>query len=368
LAVKSRKLAVKSLRHQQRLRDNAMNFADSVTELSAWGCYDQQTAKVLNKSETLEQLEIEQLQLQQRTQWITDVIAQLVALLVLILALVQFKQGQIGAAEVIMLALSALAWQELASELPMQWAGYGNTLAAGRRLLEPKTSKQAGESGRSGKPENKGQASAVTIQINELTVWRQQRPLFKNLNISFEPGLVHWVEGASGIGKSTLAEVLMGLYPDNWVKGEITTQPDVCLLNEASYLTQETEIFDASVRDNLNLKRLPLAEMRYWKVLKLVHLDEKIASLADRLDTRIGPRGVQLSGGQLRRLALARVLLQDKPVVILDEPFAGIERHLVKDILERLVAEKDDKTWVIISHVSVDEINAEIPVGQRLIL
>ncbi|MGM0430621.1 MAG: amino acid ABC transporter ATP-binding/permease protein [Pseudomonadota bacterium] len=368
LAVKSRKLAVKSLRHQQRLRDNAMNFADSVTELSAWGCYDQQTAKVLNKSQTLEQLEIEQLQLQQRTQWITDVIAQLVALLVLILALVQFKQGQIGAAEVIMLALSALAWQELASELPMQWAGYGNTLAAGRRLLEPKTSKQAGESGRSGKPENKGQASAVTIQINELTVWRQQRPLFKNLNISFEPGLVHWVEGASGIGKSTLAEVLMGLYPDNWVKGEITTQPDVCLLNEASYLTQETEIFDASVRDNLNLKRLPLAEMRYWKVLKLVHLDEKIASLADRLDTRIGPRGVQLSGGQLRRLALARVLLQDKPVVILDEPFAGIERHLVKDILERLVAEKDDKTWVIISHVSVDEINAEIPVGQRLIL
>ncbi|MBJ7266732.1 ATP-binding cassette domain-containing protein [Idiomarina abyssalis] len=368
LAVKSRKLAVKSLRQQQRLRDNAMNFADSVTELSAWGCYDSQTAKVLNKSKTLEQLEIKQLQLQQRTQWITDVIAQLVALLVLVLALVQFKQGQISAAEVIMLALSALAWQELANELPVQWAGYGNTLAAARRLLESKTSKQSGEPHRSEKPESKGQASFVTIQIKELTVWRQQRPLLEKLNISFKPGLVHWVEGASGIGKSTLAEVLMGLYPDNWIQGEITTQPDVCLRNEASYLTQETEIFDASVRDNLNPKRLSLPESKYWNVLKLVHLDEKIASLADRLDTRIGSRGVKLSGGQLRRLALARVLLQDKPVIILDEPFAGIERHLVKDILERLVAETEDKTWIIISHVSVDEINAEIPVGQRLIL
>lgn len=366
LAVKSRKLAVKSLRQQQRLRDNAMNFADSVTELSAWGCYDQQTATVLNKSQMLEQLEIEQLQLQQRTQWFTDVIAQLVTLLVMVMTLAQFEQNQIGAAEVIMLALSALAWQELASELPMQWAGYGNTLAAARRLLEPKTSKQAGELRRSENPESKEQARAVTIQLSELSVFRQQRALFENLSISFEPGLVHWVEGASGIGKSTLAEVLMGLYPHNWVQGEITTQPGVCLRNETGYLTQETEIFDASVRDNLNPKRLALEESSYWKVLKLVHLDEKIASLAYRLDTRIGPRGVQLSGGQLRRLALARVLLQDKPVVILDEPFAGIERHLVKEILERMVAGMSQKNWIIISHVSVDEVNAQIPVGQRL--
>ncbi|WP_322406297.1 ATP-binding cassette domain-containing protein [Idiomarina sp. PL1-037] len=368
LAIKGRKLAVKSLIKQQRLRDSAMSFADSVTELSAWDCYDSQAVNVLNKSQVLEQLEVEQLQLQQRTQWITDVTAQLVALLVLVLALVQFEQGQIGSAEVIMLALSALAWQELASELPMQWAGYGNTLAAARRLLKSEKAEQPGESLRSGKRKSKGRARAVTIQLNELTVWRQQRPLFENLSISFEPGVVHWVEGASGIGKSTLAEVLMGLYPDNWIQGEITTTPDVCLRTEASYLTQETEIFDASVRDNLNPKRLPLAESWYWKVLKLVHLDEKIASLAEKLDTRIGPRGIQLSGGQLRRLALARVLLQDKPVVVLDEPFAGIERHLVKDILERLVAEKEDKTWIIISHVSTDEINAEIPVGQRLIL
>lgn len=366
LAVKSRRLAVKSLIQQQRLRESSMNFADSVTELSAWGRYERQTATVLKKSKALEQLEIKQLQLQQQAQWFTDVIAQLVTLLVLVLTLVQAEQGQINAAEVIMLVLSALAWQELASELPMQWAGYGNTLAAARRLLESKTAKQPDELRHSENPVSKEQTNAIRIQLEELTVWRQQRPLFEHLSISFEPGMVHWIEGASGIGKSTLAEVLMGLYPKKDITGEIATQPKVCLRNKTGYLTQETEIFDASVRDNLNPKRLPSAESHYWKVLKLVYMDEKIDSLAGKLDTRIGSLGVQLSGGQLRRLALARVLLQDKPVVILDEPFAGIERHLVKNILERMVSESDQKTWIIISHVNADEINARIPEGRRL--
>jgi ATP-binding cassette subfamily C protein CydC len=367
LAVKTRLLAVKSLRQQKRLRDSAMNFTDSITELSAWGCYDEQSERLLKRSQKLEQFELAQLRHQQKAQRITEIIAQAVSLLVLMLAFMQFEQGQIGAAAVVMLTLSALAWQELASELPMQWAGYGNTLAAARSLL---ATQSAGESGGAlpAVTNSSGNNTAITIKLNNLMVWRQGRPIIDKLSVSFKPGCVHWIEGASGIGKSTLAEVLMGFYPADFIQGEITTQPKTDLINEASYLTQETEIFDASVRDNLNPKRLPVAENRYWQVLEQVNLDKKIASLNDKLSTLIGSHGTQLSGGQLRRLALARVLLQDKPVVILDEPFAGIERALVKNILERMVSQLPQKTWIIISHVNMEDICADIPQGQSIIL
>ena len=367
LASKSRPLAVKSLRQQQRLRDNAMNFTDSITELSAWGHYDVQSKRILKSAQQLEQLEIEQLKYQQKIQRLIDSVAQIVTLLVLTLTLIQFEQGLIGAAVVVMLVLSAIAWQELAGELPMQWVGYGNTLAAARRLLK---SKSAGEHAAAYPlaTDTTSNNTAITIKLDNLMVWRQGRPIIKNLSVRFESGLVHWIEGPSGIGKSTLAEVLMGFYPADCMQGEITTHPKTNLLNEAGYLTQETEIFDASVRDNLNPKRLPFLESHYWRVLKQVNLDKKAASLSDKLDALIGSHGVQLSGGEMRRLALARVLLQDKPVIILDEPFAGIERDLVKTILERMVLQSPQKTWIIISHVNIEDIRADIPQGQRIIL
>ncbi|RUO75246.1 amino acid ABC transporter ATP-binding/permease protein [Idiomarina seosinensis] len=363
LAFKSRSLAVKSLVTQQRLRSGAMNLADSAAELIAWSGFNQQSASLLNNARSLENLEVKGWRYQQLAQWVTELITQLVLLLVFFVTLTQIEQQHIGAAEVIMLVLSVLAWQELAAELPGQWLNYGKTLAAARQLLNPAVTGTAP----SHHAKQQQQLSIpIMVELKDISIWREQRLLLQHLHVTFEAGRVHWIEGASGKGKSTLAEVLMGMLPAQQWRGQVITQPRVNLPEVTAYLTQETEILDGSIKENLNPGRQPIADQRYWQVLRCVNLSEKVRALPAGLSTLIGPRGIQLSGGQLRRLALARVLLQDKPVMILDEPFAGIERSLVEKILERMVSEFSDKTWIIISHLSVQAIQPEIPIGVHL--
>ncbi|MGM0480666.1 MAG: amino acid ABC transporter ATP-binding/permease protein [Pseudomonadota bacterium] len=353
-ALRSRRLAVSSLQHQQRARQRAMNFTESMSELMAWGQFDPQSNAVMRQTEKFEQLEVNYLELQQKRQVFVEGIAQLVVLLTLFVVLEDFQQQRTGSAEVIMLALSALAWQELATELSTQWAGYGKTLAAARSLLNAESEQDSVKG--TEKDSADSAPGGVTIQLHQLSVNRQQRTLIKALNATFKPGCLHWLKGPSGVGKSTLAEVLMGLYPGQQVSGSISTEPPRSLPAITGYLTQQTEIFSASIQENLNPARQPIAQQAYWQVLDVVGLTAIVNQLPHQLETAVGPRGVQLSGGQLRRLALARVLLQDKPVMLLDEPFAGVERELMVSIASRMLEVYTDRTWLIISHVSPMEL------------
>ncbi|WP_404400095.1 ATP-binding cassette domain-containing protein [Idiomarina seosinensis] len=349
-AQRGRRLAVASLLHQQRARRQAMNLTESMAELLAWDQFDHHSGALMEQTERLEQFELNYTRLQQKRQLLVESLAQLVVLITLFLVFSDFQQQRIGAAEVIMLALSALAWQELATELSTQWANYGKTVAAARSLL---SDKPAPPITKSEQPETKeADIGPVTLQLRQLSVSRQQRTLIKNLTATFKPGYLHWIEGPSGVGKSTLAEALIGAYPEHHISGAIQTEPPVRLSAISAYLTQQTEIFSASIKENLNPARRQMGKKIYWQVLDVVGLTATVKQLPQQLDTAIGPRGVQLSGGQLRRIALARTLLQNKPVMVLDEPFAGVERQLMLSIIMRMIEVYPDRTWIIISHVS----------------
>lgn len=148
--------------------------------------------------------------------------------------------------------------------------------------------------------------------------------------------------GPSGAGKSTLLAVLAGeIAPTH---GDVQVPPH-CLL------TQRSEVFQDSLRDNLRLADPSADDARLWSVLDAAGLADEVRATSGGLDTLLGEGGLGLSGGQLRRLALARLLLRDAPVWLLDEPTEAVDAQTAHDVLRRLAARADGHTLLIATHL-----------------
>ena len=148
--------------------------------------------------------------------------------------------------------------------------------------------------------------------------------------------------GPSGAGKSTLMAVLAGeLAP---TRGERQVPPH-CLL------TQRTELFQDSVRDNLRLADPAADDARLWSALEAAGLAQEVHATAGGLDTALGEGGLGLSGGQLRRLALARLLLRDSPFWLLDEATEALDTDTAHDVLQRLATAAQGRTVLVATHL-----------------
>lgn len=148
--------------------------------------------------------------------------------------------------------------------------------------------------------------------------------------------------GASGAGKSTLMAV---------IAGELAAQSGTVQVAAHSLLTQRTELFQDSLRDNLRLANASADDARLWDVLQTAGLAGDVAKMPNGLDTRLGEGGLGLSGGQLRRLALARLLLRDVPLWLLDEPTEGLDPQTARDVLQKLDKLAAGRSLLLATHV-----------------
>ena len=119
---------------------------------------------------------------------------------------------------------------------------------------------------------------------------------------------------------------------------------------QIAWLGQATHLFDDTIRDNLLLGRPGATERELWDVLDRAAIGDMVRALPDRLDTWLGEGGARLSGGQGRRVALARTLLQPAPLLILDEPCAGLDAETERAFLTTLFAETAGRTVILIAH------------------
>ncbi|MGJ7493118.1 amino acid ABC transporter ATP-binding/permease protein [Variovorax sp. ZT4R33] len=148
--------------------------------------------------------------------------------------------------------------------------------------------------------------------------------------------------GPSGAGKSTLLAVLAGeIAPTH---GEVHVPPH-CLL------TQRSEVFQDSLRDNLRLADASADDARLWAVLDAAGLAGEVRAMSGGLGTLLGEGGLGLSGGQLRRLALARLLLRDSLFWLLDEATEAVDTRTAHDVLHRLAARASGRTLLIATHL-----------------
>ncbi|RCW82736.1 thiol reductant ABC exporter subunit CydC [Phyllobacterium bourgognense] len=184
----------------------------------------------------------------------------------------------------------------------------------------------------------------LAVELKDVSVCYDGSPLptLRHLSLSLVRGERLALVGASGAGKSTLLAL---------IAGEIAAKVGSVACLPATLLTQRTELFQDSLRDNLRLADRGADDTRLLDVLATAGLGQFVAALPAGLDTMLGEGGFGISGGQARRLALARLLLRDTPLWLLDEPTEGLDGDTARDVLQRLRAQMQGRSVVIATHI-----------------
>lgn len=180
-------------------------------------------------------------------------------------------------------------------------------------------------------------------------------PALRNVSFHAAPGETIALVGATGAGKSTLVNLLVRFYEFNsgeiLVDGKPIRQYDLRELREAiGVVTQESFLFNGTIRENLLMGKPDATDEELLRAVDAANAREFIERLPDRLESVVGERGVKLSVGEKQRLSIARALLKDPPILILDEATASVDtatERLIQEALEHLMA---NRTSIVIAH------------------
>lgn len=183
---------------------------------------------------------------------------------------------------------------------------------------------------------------------------RQNRAL-ENLNLTIQKGKKVAILGKTGSGKSTLLQLLVRNYDANqgelFLAGKpIADYSEDTLRSQFCFLTQRVHVFSDTLRQNLKFaSAVNIADEKMIEVLNQVGLG-KLLEQEQGLDIWLGDGGRPLSGGEQRRLGLARILLNDAPILLLDEPTEGLDRETERQILRLILAHAENKTLIMVTH------------------
>ena len=186
--------------------------------------------------------------------------------------------------------------------------------------------------------------------------WAAGRPLvFDGLTLDIPQGARVALLGPSGAGKSTLEALALKVaapQAGRVLLGEVDIAglPAAAVRARIGWLSQATHLFDDTIRANLLLAWREAAEADLWVALEAARIADVVRALPDGLDTWVGEGGDRFSGGQGRRLALARALLSEAPILILDEPCAGLDAATEREFLSVLNDVAEGRTVVLITH------------------
>ena len=191
---------------------------------------------------------------------------------------------------------------------------------------------------------------------------------FKNVNLSFgkttvldnvsfvaAAGKTTALVGASGAGKTTIFNTLTRLFAhtsgDITISGVSNSEVDPMVLrSQISVVSQDSLLFDETLRENLTLGRDDIEDSELQRVLDMAHVSEFLSKLPKGLDSEVGPRGSSLSGGQRQRVAIARALLRNTQILLLDEATSALDSNSEKLVQKALDGLPQNRTTLVIAH------------------
>ena len=185
--------------------------------------------------------------------------------------------------------------------------------------------------------------------------YRPDRPILRDVSFSIPAGHTVAVVGASGAGKSTLARLLFRFYEVDQgairIDGQdIRTVTQDSLRSAIGVVPQDTVLFNDTLYRNLAYGRPEATEEEVYRAARMAHLEDFIHSLPEGYETKVGERGLKLSGGEKQRVAIARVILKNPPLLILDEATSSLDSLSEQAILGALNEVSQQRTTLVIAH------------------
>ena len=269
-------------------------------------------------------------------------------------SLAEFGNDEYRMAFIALFTFAALASFEILMPLGSAFLHIGQVIASAERVTD--IIEQKPLVAFNGKAEFDQNATTL-IEAKDLSFTypeRQNRAL-ENLNLTIQKGKKVAILGKTGSGKSTLLQLLVRNYDANqgelFLAGKpISDYAEDTLRSQFCFLTQRVHVFSDTLRQNLQFaSAVNISDEKMIEVLNQVGLG-KLLEQEQGLDIWLGDGGRPLSGGDQRRLGLARILLNDAPILLLDEPTEGLDRETERKILRLILAHAENKTLIMVTH------------------
>ena len=286
-------------------------------------------------------------------QWGLDCLLGLIMMALIWAGLMAVNAEIVSGSVAIMIVMMFLGLSELLQSTPSQFSRWGSTSFSANRLTQLNQATPLVQ-----------QATLKQIDSLDMTLYHNKKialSQYQTLSFSLTKHQLLNIQGRSGSGKSTVARLLIGAEnlesstdKNNriTINGELTLNK-ICLENwysHLAYLEQRNTLFAGTLGYNLTLGLPKVSEKEVWEALTMVELFDWTNALPQGLNTWLGEAGSKVSGGQARRICLARLLLRNPQLVILDEPFNGIDDAMATRIWNNILLWLGDRMTIILTH------------------
>jgi thiol reductant ABC exporter CydC subunit len=338
---------------RSKLNVALVDGVQGVAELLAFGQEQQYRERVQVLSRNLALLQGRMARIGGLHGALIGVLVNLATLAVLVIAIPLVREARLEGVYLGVLVLAVIASFEAVMPLPQAFQYLENNLEAARRLFEIVDAQPAVVDPPSPSPSPSD--GSLSVRGLSFRYEPDEPPALEDVSFGLAAGGSLAIVGPSGAGKSTLINLLLRFW--DYREGQIIVgghelrsyqQNDLRRL--VSVVSQQTHLFNATVRENLLIARPDAGQADMVQAAQQAQIHEFIQTLPQGYDTWIGEQGLRLSGGQRRRLAIARALLKDAPILILDEATADLDPQTERHLIRALQGLMPSKTVLIITH------------------
>jgi ATP-binding cassette, subfamily C, bacterial CydC len=322
-------------------------------ELAVYGAEERMIERVREADRELDRLARRDAVVAGMGEGLSVLVAGLTLVGILAVSVQAHAHGSLDRVLVALLALLALASFEAVADLPAAARELSTTVASGRRVLELVDREPTVRD--PGAPVAPPAGRSVALEDATARYGSDAAPVLSGFDLRLQLGDRVALVGPSGAGKTTVTNLLLRFLDPSGGRVTLDERDFRAYRQEDVRATfalagQEAHVFDSTIRANLLLARPGAEEAELWAALGRAQLGDWVGSLPDGLDTLVGEDGRKLSGGQRQRLTIARALLSEAPVLVLDEPTAHLDRETAEAVIADAFEAAGDRSVLLITH------------------
>lgn len=330
-----------------------IELLDGIADLTIFNAYQRYKRRVTHVSEIMIETGRKNNQLSAVSSFVSGFLAQATLLVSIVFAALLFQQGVLTGAVLVMISFCVWAVFELVSPLSSSIQLLAKTQTAARKIRNITEQKPLINN----PIVSKSKFKTAEIKINGLSFrypgcseWA-----LKNINLTIPEGSKIAITGKSGAGKSTLLKLMLRYFDPQqgsvkYSGVEYTHIKVDHIMAQFSVLSQQTQLFSASIKENLLIAKPNASMNEISQAIRMAGLSKFIGQLPNGINTWVGKNGEQVSTGEARRIALARVYLKNSPILLLDEPTEGLDKRTEEEVLNALEIIAKNKTLIMVTH------------------